>query len=102
MEAEVDAELERALRAALADKGCDFQRSADVPGRGSREVERDSSADTAACDDRRDIVGIPVDTVACGRREQTGLSADLEDIRDMKRAAANEIPQSPFPDDVKR
>lgn len=84
----VDAGLEHAWVEVLADK--DFQRLVGVQALGSR----DSFADTAACDGRRDTAGILVDRVACGRMEQTELLVDLAaDIRLDKdcRGAASEI-----------
>lgn len=67
---------------------CDFQRLLDVLGRGSREEERDSSADTAACGGRRNTAGNLVDRAACARKME--LSGGLEDIRDKRRAVACE------------
>lgn len=85
--AKVDEELEHAERV-LADTGCDFQRLVGDLELGSR----DSSADTVACDGRRDIVGIPADTAACARRMV--LSEAPVDILGMHHVEANENQES--------
>lgn len=84
----MDVGSERALAALGSGMDCDFQRLVDVLERGSREEERDSSADTVACGGRRNTAGNLADRAACGRRmEPSGV---LEDIRDKRRAVACE------------
>lgn len=86
----------------LADKGCDSQRQVDDQVHVDiHEVGQDgSSADRVACDARKDIVGILVDTEACDHR-----TAPLEvpvDILDTSHevVAANENLAFQLLDDV--
>lgn len=101
--AEVDGAKERASQGP-ADKDCDPL--ADGLERDTREelvayaAERDSSADTAACDDHKDIVGIPVDTAACWAayvHSKELWEAVPEDIPDKNHAEASFEAKQEFP-----
>lgn len=87
-EAKVDGELERASKADLAGMDCGFRRLAVVLELDSR-AGHDSSADRAACDGRKDIAGILVDTAACGHKME--LEVGLAGSQDTNHVAVNEI-----------
>lgn len=78
----------------LADRECDSRRLEDdqVQEQDSHEeqgpcaVDRDSSADRAACGVHKDIAGILADTVACGHRME--LEVGPEDTLGRSRAVA--------------
>lgn len=112
LEALADAALEGASLEVPAGRDCDFQQLADevqapsavvAPAAlvDSRAVERGSSADTAACGDRRDTAGIPAGTAACGRKERKELLAGLEGSPGRIRAAASASQPCPCPGDAK-
>lgn len=103
LEAIADEESERASPV-LVDKDCDFQRLVDDLERDSHAelgpcaVERDNSADRAACDDRKDTAGILADTAACAHRRERAV--DLVDSREKSRVVASQ--PLAFLDDAER
>lgn len=100
--ATVDAESDLDALLALVDRDCGFRRLVDDLGLDSHAeldpygVDHDSFADRVACDGRKDIVEILVDTAACDRRME--LSEDPGDIQDRRHAAVLELQQFPFLD----
>jgi len=64
-------------------------------------VERDSSADRAACG-RKDIAGILVDTVACVHKMEVLVALEVDKPHRHVTVAVNEIPESQRLDDEKQ